>query len=75
LESAHKDLPARLHLLVWARGATLASFMQYLRSNLSNKGAGWWTVAEVSGSGVTRRSPCWTTRRWWSGCATCSPME
>jgi REP element-mobilizing transposase RayT len=25
------------HLLVWARGAALASFMQYLRSNLSKK--------------------------------------
>ncbi|HZI03983.1 MAG TPA: transposase [Archangium sp.] len=25
------------HLLVWARGASLASFMQYLRSNLSRK--------------------------------------
>src|SRR5690349_18662890 len=25
------------HLLVWARGAALASFMQYLRSNLSRK--------------------------------------
>ncbi|MFY0527989.1 transposase [Archangium gephyra] len=25
------------HLLVWARGASLASFMQYLRSNLSKK--------------------------------------
>jgi hypothetical protein len=25
------------HLLVWARGAALASFMQYLRANLSRK--------------------------------------
>jgi len=25
------------HLLVWARGAALASFIQYLRANLSRK--------------------------------------
>ncbi|WP_395854720.1 transposase [Cystobacter fuscus] len=29
------------HLLVWARGASLASFMQYLRANLSKKVGRW----------------------------------
>jgi REP element-mobilizing transposase RayT len=29
------------HLLVWARGACLASFMQYLRANLSKKVGRW----------------------------------
>ncbi|HYO52256.1 hypothetical protein [Archangium sp.] len=29
-----------LHLRVWARGAALAGFMQYLRANLSKKVGG-----------------------------------
>jgi REP element-mobilizing transposase RayT len=64
------------HLLVWARGAALASFMQYLRPPTSpRRWEGWWTGRVASGSGATQRSRCWTTRRWWGDCATSSPME
>ncbi|WP_239470441.1 hypothetical protein [Archangium violaceum] len=45
------------HLLVWTRGAALASFMQYLRANLSKKvgrlvdwsGGFWETCCKQSG--------------------------
>ncbi|EPX57891.1 hypothetical protein D187_004548 [Cystobacter fuscus DSM 2262] len=47
--------PLRMfHLLVWARGAALASFMQYLRSNLSKK-VGRLRLVDWSGGFWERR--------------------
>jgi hypothetical protein len=50
------------HLVVWARGAALASFMQYRRANLSRKVGkeGWFAEewAEPVELEVAPRGPC-----------------